>query len=294
MGNIINKQNIFFFGYGYVAQYFSRSFVHEYNHKGYSFHQTKPKYLAAPRMSVAFDFSMISAEILDLYDFFLISIPPNYSQKSDVVIEKFYDYFLTRNKPFKLIYLSATSVYGDHDGKKVHEDSALLAKSENGLARIACESKYNELKSNKYSNIIILRLAGIYGDQRNAIEGIKSQRITCNYQSSKIISRTHVNDIINIINIIFVSDIENTILNVADDGPCSTKDLNDYVCTDILFIPILELKEQRKEFRHSSFALDNKVIDNSKLKALLNYKFIYQTYKEGLAAIAKSIKEGIS
>ena len=168
----------------------------------------------------------------------------------------------------------------------------MLAKSENGLARIACESKYNELKANKYSNIIILRLAGIYGDQRNAIEGIKSKRINCNYKSSKIISRTHVDDIFNIINTIFLSDIENTILNVADDGPCSTKDLNDYICTNILFIPILELKEQRKDFRHSSFALDNKVIDNSKLKSLLNYKFIYQTYKEGLTAIAKNIEEG--
>jgi len=294
MGNIINKQNIFFFGYGYVAQYFSRSFVNEYNHKGYSFHKSEPKYLSKPRMSVAFDFSMISAEILDLYDCFLISIPPNYSQKSDVVIEKFYDYFLTRNKPFKLIYLSATSVYGDHYGKKVQEDSALLAKSENGLARIACEAKYDKLKVNKNANIVILRLAGIYGDQRNAIEGIKSQRITCNYQSSKIISRTHIDDIIKIINTIFLSDIENTILNVADDGPCSTKVLNDYVCSNILFIPILALKNQRKEFRHSSFALDNKVIDNCKLKALLNYKFIYQTYKEGLTAIAKNIKEGVS
>jgi nucleoside-diphosphate-sugar epimerase len=290
MGNIINKQNLFLFGYGYVAQFFCDAYVSEYNHIGYSFHKSEPKYLGKPLMSIAYEFNKIKNDILDLYDCFLVSIPPNYAAKSDPVIEQFFNYFSNRNKSFNLIYLSATSVYGDHNGQKVNEESQLLAKSENGIARIACEGKYLTIRNNKNANVNILRLAGIYGDQRNAIEGILKNKIICNYDTTKIISRTHVKDIVNIINQIFLSNVTNQIFNVADDNPAKTQEVNDFICDKILEIARLVVKPKQKVFRHSSYALDNKIVDNAKLKQLLNYKFIYPSYKEGLLDIAKNIK----
>ena len=227
---------------------------------------------------------------MDNYDNFVISIPLFYQLKTDIIIDKFHDYFLSRKTPYKLIYLSATSVYGDHEGKEVQEDSELKTRSSNGIARIACENKYLELQENELANVIILRLAGIYGDKRNSILTICNKEITQNKSSNRMISRTHVADIIAIIReIILLSKIKNQIFNISDNNPCPTNEVNNYICEELLKINKLPIGIDLKESRHSSFALDNKIVDNSKLKKILNYKFIFPSYKEGLQQVAKNL-----
>ena len=274
---------ILFLGYGYVAQYFCANCQVDNLSVAVSINSHKKRYFESAKEIVKIDFRQINAEILDQYDDFVISIPPFYELKTDIIIDKFYDYFFKREKPYKLIYLSATSVYGDHEGAKVSEKSLLKAKSNNGLARIACEKKYLALMKNNLANIIILRLAGIYGPYRNNISAIANKEIRHNHISSKIVSRTHVADISNIIKKIILSkQINNEIFNIADNYPCKTSEVNDYICEHILDIAKLEMKNQQKIFKHSSFALDNKIVDNKKMLKILEYKFIFPSYKEGL------------
>lgn len=282
--------NILFLGYGYVAQYFCKSYNLDSFNLGVSINNSRAKYFNYPGNIRTINFSEIDSSILDNYNNFVISIPPFYQLKTDIIIDKFHNYFLNRKTSYKLIYLSATSVYGDHDGKKVQEDSELKAQSSNGLARIICEKQYLELQENESANIIILRLAGIYGDQRNSILAIRDKKITQNKSSNRFISRTHVVDIVAIIKeIILSSKIKNQIFNISDNNPCPTNEVNDYICEELLKIDKLPISNNIKEARHSSFALDNKIVDNSKLKKILNYKFIFPSYKEGLKKIIKNL-----
>lgn len=284
------NHNILFLGYGYVAQYFCQSYHLDRFNIGASINNSKEKYFRTPDNITTINFSKIDSFILDSYNNFIISIPPFYQSKKDVIIDKFHNYFLKRQTPYKLIYLCATSVYGDHNGKKVREDSELKAQSSNGLARISCENKYLELQSNKLANIMILRLAGIYGDKRNNIQKIRDKEITQNKSSNRFISRTHIADIVAIIKAIILSpNIKNQILNVSDNNPCPTNEVNDYICKELLKIAKLPISNETEKPKYSSFALDNKIVDNSKLKKMLNYKFIFPSYKEGLKQIANSL-----
>lgn len=284
------NHNILFLGYGYVAQYFCKSYHLGDFSIGASINNSKEKYFKTPDNVKNINFLEIDGSVLDNYNNFVISIPPFYQLKTDVIIDKFHNYFLKRKTPYKLIYLSATSVYGDHKGKKVREDSELKAQSSNGLARISCEKKYLELQENESANIIILRLAGIYGDKRNSILAIRDREITQNKSSNRFISRTHVTDIVAIIKeIILSSKIKNQIFNISDNDPCPTNEVNDYICEELLKIDKLPISDEIKESRHSSFALDNKIVDNSKLKKIMNYKFIFPSYKEGLKQIIKNL-----
>jgi NAD dependent epimerase/dehydratase family enzyme len=284
------NHNILFLGYGYVAQYFCKSYHSDNPDLTASIHNSKEKYFKTPNNVNTINFSEINGSALDDYNNFVISIPPFYQLKTDIIIDKFHDYFLSRKTPYKLIYLCATSVYGDHDGKKVQEDSELKAQSSNGLARIACENKYLELQENKFANIIILRLAGIYGDKRNSMLAIRNKEIIQNKSSSRMISRAHVADIVTIIReVILSSKIKNQIFNISDNNPSPTNEINDYICEELLKINKLPIGSDLKESRHSSFALDNKIVDNNKLKKVLNYEFIFPSYKEGLKQISKNL-----
>ncbi len=282
--------NTLFFGYGYVSQYFCKSYHLDNFILSASVHRSKEKYFKTPHNIETVNFLEIDGFVLDDYNHFIISIPPFYQLKTDVILDKFYDYFLHRKTPYKLIYLSATSVYGDHEGKRVQEDSDLRADSSNGLARISCENKYLELQKNELANIIILRLSGIYGDKRNTILAIYNKEITQNKLSNRMISRTHVADIASIIkNVVLSSKIKNQIFNVSDNNPCPTNEVNNYICEELLKINKLSIGSYLKESRHSSFSLDNKIVDNIKLKKTLNYEFIFPSYKEGLKQIFKQL-----
>jgi len=286
----MKSHNIIFLGYGYVAQYFCKSYNSDVFNLSASINNSKEKYFKTPSNVKTISFLKVDSLTLDNYDNFVISIPPLYQLKTDTVIDKFHNYFLKRKTPYKLIYLCATSVYGNHDGQKVQENSELKAESINGLARIACENKYLQLQKNELANIIILRLSGIYGDKRNSISSILGKEIVQNKSSSRMISRTHVADITAIIrDIILSSKIKNEVFNISDNNTSPTNEVNDYICEELLKIDKLPISDDIKESRNSSFALDNKVVDNSKLKKILNYEFIFPSYKEGLKQIAKNL-----
>ena len=65
----------------------------------------------------------------------------------------------------KIIYTSSTSVYGDHQGKWVDENSDLLSTTEQGKILIETEKTYQSLEEYGW-HVGILRLAEIYGPGR--------------------------------------------------------------------------------------------------------------------------------
>jgi NAD dependent epimerase/dehydratase family enzyme len=283
------SNNLFFLGYGYVAQYFALQYGNKYKLSS-SINKSKENYFESNSNIKKTNFSKITDHELDQYSNFLISIPPDYQQKTDPVIEDYYQYFLNRKTKYKLIYLSATSVYGDHKGKKVTEQSSLLATSKNGLARITTEAKYQQLSKNNNANIIILRLSAIYGPLRNNIQRIKDKTSTSNKISNNKISRIHVEDISNIIGLILENDqINNQIFNLADDRPEKTEIVNNFICEKLLKIRNLPLIENNETNQTMSFSLDNKLVDNEKIKKILNYEFKYSNYKAGLKDIFSSM-----
>lgn len=72
---------------------------------------------------------------------------------------------LEMDLPRRIIYTSSTSVYGDHHGRWVDEESDLLATSDQGKILIESELLYQSLAELGW-HVCIFRLAEIYGPGR--------------------------------------------------------------------------------------------------------------------------------
>ena len=74
------------------------------------------------------------------------------------------------------LYYSTIGVYGEHGGAWVDETSATLTRNERALARLADEKRFTEAGRARGFAIDILRLPGIYGPGRNALEKLRKAR----------------------------------------------------------------------------------------------------------------------
>ena len=106
-------------------------------------------------------------------------------------------------------YLSSTSVYGEHGGEWVDENSALHLPDGDGdsptskaLARAQAEAGWLELHRAHGVPVHIFRLGGIYGRGRSLLDGVRRRTsqgttdTTRAREGKRYISRCHVADIV--------------------------------------------------------------------------------------------------
>ena len=127
----------------------------------------------------------------------LITAPPN--NFVDSVASKYSKYFARTGNKIRLIYLSSTSVYGDHKGVWVNENSKLKAKSELGKWRLNVETKWLSFAKLNHLPLLILRLSGIYGPGRSAFDRINNKSFKIVKSPNILFSRIHIDDITSII-----------------------------------------------------------------------------------------------
>ena len=169
--------NIICFGFGQVA----KNFIKKLKDQGATFKLTT----TSREDSKTIEFENISYESFQFTkegfdknflkrfeeaDHILLSIAPIHGV--DIVIKNFKDNF----KPNKLkwiTYLSATSVYGNHNGEWVDENSETKPTSPNGVERLKVEKEWMQLASKLDLPLQIFRLSGIYSNQSNILKRLK-------------------------------------------------------------------------------------------------------------------------
>ena len=97
-----------------------------------------------------------------------------------------------------ITYLSATSVYGDHKGDWVNENSITQPSSTNGINRLKAENTWLSLSNKKNYPLQIFRLAGIYSNEFNILKRLQTGNLKI-VNKKIIFSRIHVDDIANIL-----------------------------------------------------------------------------------------------
>lgn len=144
--------HLFCFGYGYVAKFLSKKLLN----LGWKVSGTsRSKNI---QDVILFNYEKVSQDLLKSATHVLISIPPD----GDDVVERYGD--CLQNVKW-LGYLSATSVYGDHSGNWVDEESETRPIEIRGEKRLKSEKKW----LNSKLPVHIFRLAGIYGPGRNVL-----------------------------------------------------------------------------------------------------------------------------
>ena len=283
--------NIFCFGFGQVAKNFIKKLIIEkynINLSVTSRSETSKKFFKGINYnsylfnSEKFDQNLVVK--LKEADHILVSIPPE--KQEDLVVKNF-SKFLESSKVKWITYLSATSVYGDHKGKWVNENSKTNPISNKGVARLKAENSWIFLEKKNKLPIQIFRLSGIYSNEKNILVRLKSGDVKLINKKNHYFSRIHVDDIANILFKSLLKFKSGEIYNLSDDKPSSSKEITLYGAK-MLNIENIEVHEIESEML-KNFYNESKKVSNKKVKNYFNYNLMFPTYIEGLNYIRDNI-----
>ena len=226
----------------------------------------------------SFDQKLI--EKLKQSDHILISIPP--VDGFDLVVKNF-SKIIEESSPKWITYLSATSVYGDHKGEWVNEESETKPTSANGIDRLAAEKSWMLFAEDSMLPFQIFRLSGIYSDQRNILARLKSGNTNIINKKNHFFSRIHVEDVANVLFKSLSNFKSSEIYNISDDKPSSSEEVTLYG-VKLLNVDIpksIEIKDIESEML-KNFYKESKKVSNKKMKSFFDYNLKFPTYVEGL------------
>ena len=279
--------NIFCFGFGQVA----KNFLKKLNIERYNINlsatsrseSSKKIFNGINYNSYLFDSEKFDQNLvvkLKEADHILVSIPPE--NQEDLVIKNF-SKFIESSKVKWITYLSATSIYGDHKGEWVNENSKTNPISNNGIARLKAENAWVSLEKNKKIPVQIFRLSGIYSNEKNILIRLKSGGVKLINKKNHFFSRIHVDDISNILFKSLSKFKSGEIYNLSDDKPSTSEDVTLFGAK-ILNIENIEKIEvdQIKSEMLKNFYKESKKVSNKKMKSYFDYNLKFPSYIEGL------------
>ena len=283
----MSTKNIICFGFGQVAKNFIKNLIDQgasFKLTATSREESKTKefeninYESFQFTKEGFDKNFLKR--FEEADHILLSIAP--INGVDIIIKNFKDNF--KSKKLKWItYLSATSVYGNHNGEWVDENSETKPTSPNGIERLKVEKEWMQLASKYDLPFQIFRLSGIYSNQYNILKRLKSGEAKIINKKNHFFSRIHVEDIANILTSSLNNFKKKEIYNISDNQPASAEEVAMYG-VKLLGIDkpkTLEINEIESEMLRN-FYKDSKKVDNKKMKEFFNHKLKHPTYVEGL------------
>ncbi len=214
----------------------------------------------------------------------VVSIPP---QVGDGPLDLFASAIAAAPNLARIVYFSTVGVYGEHGGRWVDETAATLTRSERSLARLADEERWTEAGRARGAAVDILRLPGIYGPGRNAIERLRAGEARRIVKPNHVMNRAHVDDIAEIARLVLEKGLPGQVWNVADDEPAPAEDVIAYAAA-LLGVPAPPeepFDATALSPMAASFFDETKRVSNAKAKALLGFAPAYPTYREGLTAL---------
>ena len=286
----MDEINIFCFGFGEVA----KNFINKVRSENYKVNLSATSTSKSCKKDInGFDYEnyffkneSYDKELIKKIegaDYILISIPP--INGKDLVIKNFSKILKNCNATW-ITYLSATSVYGDHNGEWVNEGSMTKPTSSNGIARLTAENSWLTLALNKNFPLQIFRLSGIYSNEKNILQRLKYKKVNLINKKNNFFSRIHVDDIAGILFKSLSRFKSGEIYNITDDRPSSQEEITLYgvKLLNINRPKLIEVKDIESEML-KGFYKDSKKVSNKKMKIFFNYNLKFPTYLEGLSYI---------
>ena len=279
--------NIFCFGFGQVAKNFIKKLsVEQYNinlSATSRSESSKKTFKGINYNSYLFNRDNFDQNLvvkLKEADHILVSIPPE--NQEDLVVKNF-SKFLESSKLKWITYLSATSIYGDHKGEWVNENSKTNPISNKGIARLKAEKAWVSLEKKNKIPVQIFRLSGIYSNEKNILIRLKSRGVKLINKKNHFFSRIHVDDISNILFKSLSKFKSGEIYNLSDDKPSTSEDVTLFGAKMLNIENIEKIEvDQIKSEMLKNFYNESKKVSNEKMKSYFNYNLKFPSYIEGL------------
>lgn len=213
----------------------------------------------------------------------LISPAPN--ADGDPVLAELRDEIAKRADQFEWVgYLSTTGVYGDNGGDWVDENSPLKPATKRGQLRVDAEAAWRSIDG---LPLHIFRLAGIYGPGRGPFAKVRAGTARRIIKQGQVFSRTHVEDIAQVLEASIAQPNPGAAYNVCDNDPAPPQDVIAYAA-ELLNMPIppavdFETAEMTPMAR--SFYAESKKVSNARIKDELGVTLRYPDYRSGLNSL---------
>lgn len=191
-------------------------------------------------------------------------------------------------------YLSTIGVYGDHQGAWVDEATVPTPTSGRSKQRYHAENAWIDFAEAQGVTLQIFRLAGIYGQGRNALERLLAGQERRIDKPDQVFNRIHLTDIVAVVEAGIRAGGVGGVFNVTDDEPAAPQDVIAFAA-ELLGMeppPLIPWDEADLSPMARSFYLETKRVRNRRIKDVLGVTLTYPTYREGLRALAAELKRG--
>lgn len=166
-------------------------------------------------------------------------------------------------------------------------DSPLAPSTTRGAQRVRAETGWQALAAQTGLPLHIFRLAGIYGPGRGPFAKVRNGTARRIVKPGQVFSRTHVEDIAQVLHRSMQAPAPGSIYNVCDDDPAPPQDVIAHAA-DLLDVPRppeIAFADADMSPMARSFYAESKRVRNDRIKRHLGVVLRYPTYREGLAAL---------
>ena len=213
-------------------------------------------------------------------------VPPNDQGREDRHTRNLIASFAHSGHPRRLLYMSTTGVYGDCRGEWVDESWPTRPTLERSLRRLDAEERLRDWSRAQGSELIVLRVSGIYGPGRLPLERLRRGLPLVRPQEAPYSNRVHVDDLVAICVAAMERAPDGAIFNVSDGHPSTMTDyfLQLAEAAGLPAPPLITMAEASAHLSEGmmGYMSESRRLSNRKLREELGVEFRYPTLAEGL------------
>ncbi len=196
--------------------------------------------------------------------------------------------FAEAGEPRRVVYLSTTGVYGDCAGEWVDETRQPAPTADRAWRRLDAENRWRAWSRHSGGELVILRVAGIYGPDKLPIARLNSGRPMVAESDAPITNHIHSLDLVTICQAAMDRGVSGEAYNVCDGHPGNMTGYFNAVA-DFLGLPrppVISLDEAKRQLTPGmlSYLGESRRLSNRKLIEELGVRLRYPTLAEGLPA----------
>ena len=205
-------------------------------------------------------------------------VPPPPTGAKDTRLKRFLAQ-LSEQPPKRIVLISTTGVYGDSGGEWIDETTPINPQADRAVRRVSAEQILQCWSEYTKCEIQILRVPGIYAEDRLPLARLKKELPIVNASEAGFTNRIHANDLARACKAAMECESHNHIINVTDGNPSTMTDYFNFVAdyAKLPRPPQISLQEAEQELSAGmvSYLKESRRIRNDKMLDILGIELLY-------------------
>ena len=214
--------------------------------------------------------------------------PPPPQGRKDFWTWRLVEAFDQHGHPAKLVYISTTGVYGDCGGAWVDESRPPKPDADRARRRLDAEQTLSDWSRRSGGELVILRVAGIYGPGRLPLDRIRQGLPLVREEEAPYSNRIHADDLVRVCVAAMDRGPNGAVYNVCDGRPTTMTDYFFRVAdaAGLPRPPVISLTEAEGRLSAGmlSYLRESRRLSNHRMLEELGVELRYPTLEEGLVA----------